>query len=127
MCGASYGGYLVWTARPPFGPLAHVLLRAPALSEQQAALDLPLRRLRPSRRMPEAGEFLGALGRYEHDALVVESERDETIPHGIVQCYLDTLAHGQHRVYRRCDPTDLARDDWRAEFRRIIVDWFRPL
>ena len=48
--------------------------------------------------MPEADEFLGALGRYEHETLVVESERDETIPHRIVVSYLDALGHGQHRV-----------------------------
>lgn len=124
VCGASYGGYLVGQLTA-IRPIARLLLRAPALYDD-GALELPLRRLRPARRLPEAGEFLGALARYEHETLVVESERDETIPHRIVQQYLDALAHGQHRVIAGASH-DLARDDWRAEFRRIVVDWFRPL
>ena len=124
VCGASYGGYLAGQLTS-IRPVARLLLRAPALYDD-GALDLPLRRLRPSRRLPEADEFLAALGRYEHETLVVESERDETIPHRIVQQYLDALAHGEHRVIVGASH-DLARDDWRAEFRRIVVDWFRPL
>jgi uncharacterized protein len=124
VCGASYGGYLVGQLTA-VRSVARLLLRAPALYDD-GALDLPLRRLRPSRRMPEAGAFLDALGRYEHETIVVESEQDETIPHRIVQQYLDALAHGEHRVILGASH-DLARDDWRAEFRRIVVEWFRPL
>ena len=122
--GASYGAYLSGHLIA-IRPVARLLLRAPALYDD-GVLDLLLRRLQPSRRMPEAAEFLGALGRFEHETLVVESERDETIPHRIVDTYLDALTHGQHRVIAGASH-DLARDDWRAEFRQILVDWFRPL
>ena len=122
--GASYGAYLAGHL-VAIRPVARLLLRAPALYDD-GVLELPLRRLRPSRGLPEADEFLGAVGGYAHETLVVESERDETIPHRIVQQYLDALAHGEHRVIAGASH-DLARDDWRAEFRRIVVEWFRPL
>jgi pimeloyl-ACP methyl ester carboxylesterase len=122
--GASYGAYLAGQLID-VRPVARLLLRAPALYDD-GVLELPLRALRPSRRMPEANEFLGILGRYAHETLVVESERDQTIPHRIVQWYLDALSHGQHRVITGATH-DLARDEWRAEFRQIVLDWFRPL
>ena len=124
VCGASYGAYLSGQLLA-IRPVARLLLRAPALYDD-GVLDLRLRELRPARRMPEADEFLGALGRFEHETLVVESERDETIPHRIIQRYLDVVAHGHHRVIAGASH-DLGRDDWRAEFRQILVDWFRPL
>ena len=122
--GASYGAYLAGHLIAT-RPVARLLLRAPALYDD-GAVDLPLRGLHRTRRMPEADEFLGALGRYEHEVLVVESERDETIPHRIVQRYLDALTRGQHRVVLGADHA-LIEQRWRAEFRRIVIDWFRPL
>ena len=124
VCGASYGAYLSGHL-VSIRPVARLLLRGAALYDD-GVLDLQLRQLRPSRRMPEADDFLAAIGRFEHETLVVESERDETIPHPIVERYLDALTHGHHRVIAGATH-DLGRDDWRAEFRQIVVDWFRPL
>ena len=56
----------------------------------------------------------------------MESENDETIPHSIIERYLRALERGQHRVIAGATH-QLSSQVWRDEFRRIILDWFRPL
>jgi uncharacterized protein len=124
LCAASYGAYLTGclvAARA----VARLLLRAPALYDD-GVLETRLDRLRPSDPAVSARRFFGDLGAFDGEVLVVESERDETIPHRIVERYLQALRRGQHRVIAGATH-QLTSEVWRGEFRQIILDWFRPL
>jgi pimeloyl-ACP methyl ester carboxylesterase len=124
VCAASYGAYLTGrliTERP----VARLLLRAPALYDDRV-VETRLDRLQPSDPTVPAGRFFGDLAAFVGEVLVVEGELDETIPHRIIERYLEALTHGQHRVIAGATH-QLTSEVWRNEFRRIILDWFRPL
>jgi uncharacterized protein len=123
VCSASYGAYLsvLLTAQRP---VARLLLRAPALYTDDA-LDTPLGRRRPG--SPETSQhFLAQLARYRPPVLVVESEHDEVVGHGVIETYLATRPGLGHVVlpeagHALTDPT------WRAAFRGLVLDFFRTL
>jgi uncharacterized protein len=121
VCGASYGGFLsaLLVARRP---VRRLLMRAPALYADEW-LDRPLA-ARRSHVTPAASAALDAVGAFEGDVLVLESERDEVIPHAAVEAYV--AAGAQHAViagatHRLSDPA------WEAEFVRHLTEWFQPL
>jgi pimeloyl-ACP methyl ester carboxylesterase len=123
VCGASYGAYL--TCRLiALRSVARVLLRAPALYDD-GRFDTHLDRL-ASDPAARADQFFGVLASFDNDVLIVESERDETIPHRIVERYLQALRRGQHRVIAGATH-QLTEQSWRENFRALILDWFRPL
>jgi uncharacterized protein len=121
VCGASYGGHLAAMLTASRAP-GSLLMRAPALYPD-SELE---RRGGPQRSSTETSETTAALrdlARYDGPALVVESEHDELIPHGIVEAYLSACRHGRREVIRDIGHTlDDARS--RARFVALIVAWF---
>jgi uncharacterized protein len=122
VCGASYGGYLaaLLTARRP---VRRLLLRAPALYADEW-LDRPLGERMPGAGAPATSAALDALEGFAGDVLVLESGRDEVIPHAVVEAY--AAAGARHEViaeatHRLADPA------WEAAFVELLTDWFRPL
>lgn len=121
VCGASYGGHLavMLTASRTPGSL---LLRAPALYAD-SELERPGGPRHSSIEKPETATALRDLARYGGPSLVVESEHDELIPHGIVEAYLTVCRHCQHKVIRDVGHVlDDARS--KARFLELIVAWF---
>lgn len=124
VCGASYGGYLACLLLS-HRPVARLMLRAPALyfsledspgsGRWQGVED-------PARPNPALRNLSGFAGR----TLVVESGEDEVIPHRVIQRYLDSSDLVAHHVIEGAGHA-LTRDDWRAEFQRLVVDWFWEL
>jgi pimeloyl-ACP methyl ester carboxylesterase len=123
VCGASYGGYLaaLLTAERP---VARVLMRAPALYPDER-LDLPLgaRGARPAE--PDSAA-VAALAAFRGEVLVLESGRDEVIPHAMVEAYLAAGRHVHHAVMPGLGHR-LATPAAEAEFVEHLLAWFAPL
>lgn len=121
ICGASYGGYLaaLMTSRREIRSL---LLRAPALYPDDD-FELAGGPGRSSVQTLDSAAVLRAISVYDGPTLIVESERDEVIPTGVVDAYLQasrqagrvTIPHAGHQL---TDPS------WRIAFVDAIVSWF---
>lgn len=119
LCGASYGGYLGVLATA-HRPVARLVLRAPALyrddiagstlSERRAGDALTARR------------FLATLSSTSMPTLLVESERDEVIPHEVVTTYLQARPDIDHVVLPGAGHA-LTDPAWRAAYQRLLVDY----
>ncbi len=123
LCGASYGAFLcvLVTAERD---VARLLLRAPALyRDDVVASALGRRRLADSTTAPT---FVSALRAHQAPALLVESERDEVIPHSVVQTYLAARPDMAHIVLPGASHA-LTDPSWRAAFERIVVEFFADL
>src|SRR5919107_6324491 len=129
--GASYGAYLaaILTALRPVRWLA---LRVPALykDEDWAApkqrLDkdaLAAYRRRPG--APEGKRGLRACAGVEGDALVVESERDDTVPHEVITNYLAAFRRARSVTYRRIEGADHGLSDRASQeaYAALLMAW----
>jgi dienelactone hydrolase len=124
VCGASYGAYLaaVLTSRRA---VSRLLMRAPALYDDDD-LALPVSLRRRSSSDVQADKVFEAVRHLGNAVLVVESGRDEVIPHGVIDAYLDACPEALHAVLP--DATHSLRDPaWNETFIRLIVDWFAKL
>lgn len=123
VCGASYGAYLsVLLTRQR--PVARLLLRAPALyADDRLDATLAQRRTGSSAASPL---FADALRRLDVPVLLVESENDEVITPAMVAAYLI----GQPRIDRVVlagASHALTDPRWRADYQRLLVDFFAGL
>jgi uncharacterized protein len=123
VCAASYGSYLsvlLTTQRR----VARLLLRAPALYADDC-FDATLSQRRVGSTL-ESPRFISRLRALAMPVLLVESEHDEVISPAIVATYLA----GQPAIDRVVLPgaghalTDPA---WRADYERVLVDFFAGL
>jgi pimeloyl-ACP methyl ester carboxylesterase len=123
-CGASYGAYLAARAVSE-RRVRRLLLRAPALYAEPDP-EAPIGRLRGTTAPAEAADVLGGLSRYDGRVLIVESGRDEVIPHAVVEAYRSVLPHASYRLMP--DAThSLVEAEWRREFLDLILTWFEAL
>jgi len=122
VCAASYGAYLaaLLIADRPVGSL---LLRAPALYPD-SDLDLAGGPPRSGVEVPEAAASLRNVAGREGPVLIVESERDEIIPHAVVEAYLSACRNGRHELMPDVGHR-LDSERSRALFIQIVVEWFR--
>jgi uncharacterized protein len=120
VCAASYGAYLsvLLTA---LRPVERMLLRAPALYADEC-FDKVL-----SQRAPgdptSAPTPLAHLALFPGRVTIVESENDEVISHDTIAAYLAALPRAVH-VIQPGAPHALTDPAWRADFQRIVVDFF---
>lgn len=123
VCGASYGGYL---AARLVGErsIRRLLLRAPALYDDAALDESHPRPL--SKADADASHLFVGLNRAEVEVLVVESERDEVIPHAVIETYLRKCPEARHAVLAGA-AHGLTRPEWNAAFVSLIVSWFAAL
>lgn len=123
VCGASYGAYLsVLLAEQR--PVARLLLRAPALYA-----DDVLGETLSHRRMGDAASArrgLTAVAASSVPTMLVESERDEVIPHDIVATYLAARPEIEHVVLPEAAHS-LTDPRWRAQYERLVVNFFADL
>ena len=96
VCAASYGAYLsaLLVSRRP---VERLLLRAPALYADDD-LHTPLGRRRASRADVRAPVLFQGFAGFGGDIMVLESERDEFIPHAVVEAYLEAFPRARHDV-----------------------------
>jgi uncharacterized protein len=124
VCAASYGAYLAALLISE-RPVQRLLLRAPALYSDED-LNTPIRRLRSTSDPRAAVASLARLERYGGEVLILESERDEVIPHAIVKAYQSAFPRATHRVIPDASH-ELADPAWRAAFLNSILFWFDQL
>jgi hypothetical protein len=132
---SSYGAYLsaILTSMRPVRWLA---LRAPALY-QDADWNVPKRKLKREeltayRRQivaPEENRALAACAKFEGDVLVVESERDNIVPHPVITNYRTAFKRAHSLTYRVLEAADhgLSRDEWQHAYTSMLVGWAREM
>src|SRR5215203_1425453 len=129
--GSSYGAYLA-AILTTLRPVRWLTLRVPALykDEDWAApkqrLDkdaLAAYRRRPV--APEENRALRACAAFEGDALVVESEHDDTVPHAVVTNYLAAFRRARSVTYRRIDGADHGLSDRASQeaYAALLMGW----
>ena len=105
--GSSYGGYL-GAILTSLRPVRWLGLRAPALYEDDG-WGLPKRWLHHDtdliafrhRAVPaEENVALRACADFRGDVLLVESERDNVVPHPVIESYLSACVHARSLTYR---------------------------
>jgi uncharacterized protein len=129
--GASYGAYLaaILTALRPVRWLA---LRAPALYRDEDwgspkrrldRVELAAYRRRPLD--PEENRALRACAGFGGDVLVVESERDDVVPHPAVANYLAAFGRAHSLTYRVIAGADHALSEaaWQDAYTSLLVTW----
>jgi uncharacterized protein len=123
LCGASYGGYLCVLATAERTP-ARVMLRAPALYRDDVLTSaLGARRAGDA---DTARHFVDVLAAVEAPLMLVESEHDEVIAQSVVATYLSAHPGITHVVlpgaaHALTDPA------WRADYERLVVEFFAGL
>jgi uncharacterized protein len=134
--GASYGAYL-GALLLYLRPVCMLALRAPALYKDDD-WELPKRKLHVDpdfahyRRLAlraEDNRALGACAQFLGDALVVESEHDEIIPHPAVANYISALANAHSLTYRVIAGADhaLSQGAWERAYTDILVNWMAEM
>jgi pimeloyl-ACP methyl ester carboxylesterase len=122
VCGASYGAYLACLLISE-RPVKRLLLRAPALPDEEISNDAPGERQQVN---AAADTALRNLRNFRGDTLVLESEADEVIPHAVIDKYLAAAGRCTHHVIPDAAHA-LVREEWNAAFIREILEWFRDL
>ena len=134
--GASYGAYL-GALLLYLRPVSRLALRAPALYKDDD-WELPKRKLHVDpdfaayRRLAlraEDNRALGACAQFFGDALVVESEHDEIIPHPAVANYIAALANAHSLTYRVIESADhgLTQQSWELAYTELLVGWLSEM
>ena len=123
VCGASYGAYLaVLLTRQR--RVKRLLMRAPAMYSD-AEYSKPLTGSHKSRVTPES-MAISSLATFAGETLILESERDESIPHEVITAYLRACPRAGHQVIAGATHV-LTKPEWREQFMRIILAFFRGL
>ena len=126
VCGASYGGLLAILLTGS-RHVKRLLLRAPSLDGYAAS--------KAGRGEPVSAQFsqttekrdgVAVLARYEGPVLIVESEKDEVIPHAGIEAYLRSSPGSQHQVIPNATHA-LTDPVWDAAFVASITSWFKDL
>jgi pimeloyl-ACP methyl ester carboxylesterase len=134
--GASYGAYL-GALLLYLRPVSMLALRAPALYKDDD-WELPKRQLHVNpdiaayRRLTlraEDNRALGACAQFLGEALVVESEHDEIIPHPAVANYIAALANAHSLTYRVIEGADhgLTKMEWERAYTELLVGWLSEM
>ena len=134
--GASYGAYL-GALLLYLRPVCMLALRAPALYKDDD-WEVPKRKLHVDpdfsayRRLAlraEDNRALGACAQFLGDALLVESEHDEIIPHPAVANYIAALANAHSLTYRVIEGADhgLSQKGWERAYTELLVGWLSEM
>jgi uncharacterized protein len=136
LIGASYGAYLgvLLTYMRPVRLLA---LQAPALykdddwaaPKRKLHVDPDFMAYRRRALRAEDNRALGACAQFPGDALVVESENDEIIPHPAVANYIAAFANAHSLTYRVIEGADhaLSREPWQRAYVELLVNWLSEM
>jgi uncharacterized protein len=133
--GASYGAYLA-AILTSLRPVRWLGLRVPALYKDQD-WDEPKRRLdrdelaayRRRPLDPEENRALRACSGFRGDVLLVESERDDVVPHPAIANYLATFAKAHSLTYRVLAGADhgLSEKPAQQAYTSLLVNWLTEM
>lgn len=129
--GSSYGGYLA-AILTSLRPVRWLGLRVPALyldedwAVPKAKLDK--RRIASYRRGPVAPEdnrALAACAAFRGDVLIVESERDDIVPHPTITNFREAFEGARSLTYRAIAGADhsLSERRWQEAYTSILLSW----
>ncbi|WP_280156056.1 alpha/beta fold hydrolase [Piscinibacter sp. XHJ-5] len=130
--GSSYGGYLgaILTTQRAVRWLA---LRAPALyidtgwelPKLQLHKDQDLRTYRRSFVPADTNRALRACADFQGDVLIVQSERDDVIPHTVVTSYREACLKARSLTYRCIEGADhgLTDDTSQRAYTALLTQW----
>lgn len=132
--GASFGGYLgaILTKKRPAKSL---VLRVPANYEDDGFENLPQDKYRETKDLKAWREkeldyyktiSLKAVHEYPHKILIIESEKDEEVPHQTIMNYCAAVADKSKLTHRIMEGADHSIHDERfqQEFIEILKEWF---
>ena len=129
--GSSYGGYL-GAILSEVRPVRWLGLRAPALYKDEdwtvPKRKLDVRDLAAYRRTSvraAQNRALKACAAFAGDVLIVESERDDIVPHPVIENYQAAFEKAYSRTYRVIAGADhaLTRMEWQHAYTSILVAW----
>lgn len=134
--GISYGGYLA-ALLTELRPVRWLALRSPALYRDEG-WDLPKRQLhvetdlhayRRERIPPEDNRALRACTAYRGDALVVEAEHDEIVPHAVIENYVAALSNARSLTSRALAGADhgLSEKSAQKAYTAVLVNWLTEM
>jgi len=136
VAGVSYGGYLA-SILTTLRPVRWLALRAPALYRDEGwelakrqlheVTDLPA--YRRERIAAHDNRALRACAEFRGDALIVESEFDETVPHQVIENYVAAFTKTRSLTSRVLAGADhgLSSDDCMKAYRRVLVQWLTEM
>lgn len=134
--GSSYGGYLA-AILGGLRPVKWLALRAPALYIDTAwdspklklHQDQELRTYRQRLVLAHENRALQALQAFEGDVLLIESERDETIPRTVLTSYREAAIHTRSLTYRCLDGADhgLTGERDQTAYSKVLVTWLKEM
>src|SRR3954447_19663007 len=129
--GSSYGGYLA-AVLSSLRPVRWLALRVPALYKDED-WALPKRGLdrdelaayRQSAVGAAENRALGACAAFEGDVLIVESERDDVVPHPVIANYMAAFERAHSVTYRVIAGADhgLSEKSWQQAYTSLLVRW----
>ncbi len=134
--GSSYGGYLaaILTATRA---VKWLVLRAPALymdsgwhlPKRQLHKDQDLNAYRQQLVSATDNRALRACARFRGDVLLVESERDQVIPHAVITSYLEAAMQPRSLTYRVIDGADhgLTKEGHQRAYTSLLVNWMSEM
>ncbi|MEC4717948.1 alpha/beta fold hydrolase [Noviherbaspirillum sp. CPCC 100848] len=134
--GSSYGGYLA-AILTSLRPVKWLALRVPALYRdsnwEMPKLDLhkgqDLGAYRQTLVSAEENRALRACAEFRGDVLIVESERDNIIPHAVISSYLEACAEPRSMTYRVIKGADhgLSEQSSQRAYTALLVSWMTEM
>ena len=131
VAGSSYGGYLA-AVLTELRPVRWLGLRAPAMYKDEDWM-VPKRQLnreelaayRSTVITPQENRALAAAAKFKGDVLLVESEHDATIPHPVIENYLNAFKGAHSMTYRVIKDADhsLSQKAWAQSYTTVLVKW----
>jgi pimeloyl-ACP methyl ester carboxylesterase len=134
--GSSYGGYLAAIAST-MRPVSWLALRVPAvykdsgwnLPKKQLNQDPELHAYRRRRLRPQENRALRACLAFRGDALIIESEHDDTVPHPVIESYVDACKNAHSLTYRVISGADHGLSDQASQraYTSVLVNWLTEM
>jgi uncharacterized protein len=134
--GSSYGGYLA-ALLTAVRPVRWLALRVPALYKD-AGWELPKKQLHkdpdlPGYRRrhvrPQDNRALKACAAFKGDVLIIESERDDIVPHATIENYREAAKNARSLTYRVLEGADhgLSSEDAQRAYTGVLVNWLTEM
>lgn len=133
--GSSYGAYLA-PLLSEVRPVRWMSLRVPAIYRDQhwerakGKIDrIDLNLFRSQEMGPSENRALAACAAFKGDALVIESESDDYIPHPTIANYVAAFRRVRSLTYRVISGADhgLSDERSRAAYTRLLVGWIKEM
>jgi pimeloyl-ACP methyl ester carboxylesterase len=134
--GNSYGGYLA-ALLTALRPVRWLVLRAPAIYKDEnwelpkrklhEDPDLPAYRRREIR--PDDNRALRACAGYQGEVLIIESERDDIVPHPVIANYVAAFSRAHSLTSRVIKGADhgLASEECQRAYTTVLVNWLTEM